>query len=166
MDNNKNILLILTDQQRVDTMKAYGGSVCHTPNLDELAEDSITFTNAYTTCPICTPARASLQTGYYPFNVGMQANTYGSHCLIRELPDNPDLLSRQLQKQNYSVGYTGKWHLGHGKEILDTEDFRRYGKKSIQFPEFEHGIKSLPTDLGYEGDDFPGHGDGGHEYPQ
>lgn len=166
LNEQSNILFILTDQQRADTLSAYGGHVCQTPHLDQLAQDSIVFTNAYTTCPICTPARSSLQTGYYPFNVGMQANTYGSHCLIRELPDHPGLLSRQLQKQNFSVGYTGKWHLGHGKEIVNTEDFRRYGKHTIQFPEFQHNIRSLPTDLGYEGDDFPGHGDGGHGYPQ
>lgn len=165
-EKQSNILLILTDQQRIDTMKCYGGTVCQTPNLDQLAEESIIFDNAYASCPICTPARASLQTGYYPFNVGMQANTYGAHCLIRELPDEPMLLSRQLLKQDYSAGYTGKWHLGHGKEIVETEDFRRYGKKSITFPEFQYNIRSLPTDLGYEGDDFPGHGDGGYEYPE
>ncbi|CAH1221452.1 Multifunctional alkaline phosphatase superfamily protein PehA [Paenibacillus allorhizoplanae] len=165
-EKQQNILLILTDQQRIDTMKCYGGTVCQTPHLDQLAEESIIFDNAYASCPICTPARASLQTGYYPFNVGMQANTYGAHCLIRELPDDPMLLSRQLLKQDYSAGYTGKWHLGHGKEIVETEDFRRYGKKSITFPEFQYNIRSLPTDLGYEGDDFPGHGDGGYEYPE
>ncbi|BFT74036.1 sulfatase-like hydrolase/transferase [Paenibacillus sp. P36] len=163
---NQNILLILTDQQRVDTLKAYGGKVCQTPNLDQLSEDSIVFTNAYTSCPICTPARSSLQTGYYPFNVGMQANSYGSHCLIRELPDHPDLLSRQLQNQNYSVGYTGKWHLGQGNDSAETKHYLSQGEHAIQFPEFKYDMRSLPSDVGYEADDFPGHGIGGYHYKQ
>ncbi len=56
-----NILFILTDQQRVDTLKAYGGKVCQTPNLDSLAAESVVFNHTYASCPVCTPARASLQ---------------------------------------------------------------------------------------------------------
>ncbi|NGP45297.1 sulfatase-like hydrolase/transferase [Bacillaceae bacterium SIJ1] len=132
-----NILFILTDQQRVDTLKAYGGQVCQTPNIDRLMEESVVFDNTYASCPVCTPARASLQTGLYPHNHEMRNNTSEPGCRYDELPNKPELLSNQLKKQQYNIGYTGKWHLGLG-----------------------------PTKVGYAGDDFAGHGAGGHGYQQ
>ncbi|WP_211746149.1 sulfatase-like hydrolase/transferase [Paenibacillus sp. Marseille-Q4541] len=158
-----NIIFIQTDQQRVDTLKSYGGNVCQTPHLNQLAEESVIFENAYTSCPVCTPARASMQTGLYPFKHGMQTNTYGMGSMVHELPDTPRLLSRQLKEQEYQIGYTGKWHLGFGPEMGNwLPDNLAY----IRFPDISAGNRSLPTDVGYEGDDFAGHGGGGMNYPQ
>ena len=70
-----NILFILTDQQRKDTLSVYGDVPCFTPHLDQLSEEAVVFDNAYTTCPICTPARASLQTGLYPMHHVMLTNS-------------------------------------------------------------------------------------------
>ena len=54
-----NILLVVTDQHRLSALKAYDqDSVCKTPHMDKLAEEGVLFENAYTTCPVCTPARA------------------------------------------------------------------------------------------------------------
>ncbi|MCQ6561440.1 sulfatase-like hydrolase/transferase [Paenibacillus mendelii] len=158
-----NILFIQTDQQRVDTMAAYGGTVCQTPHLNQLAEESIVFNNAYTSCPVCTPARASMQTGLYPFKHGMQTNGYGLGSIVQELPDTARLLSRQLGEQEYNIGYTGKWHLG---TKTDEERHLSANLSYIQFPEIAAGIRTLPTDVGYEGDDFGGHGLGGMVYPE
>ncbi|MEK3890038.1 sulfatase-like hydrolase/transferase [Bacillus sp. FSL K6-3431] len=137
LNKQPNIIFILTDQQRIDTLKAYGGKVSKTPNIDRLVEESVVFNNAYASCPVCTPARASLQTGLYPHNHEMRNNTSEPGCKYDALPNSPKLLSNKLKEQNYSIGYTGKWHLGPG-----------------------------PTEVGYEGDDFPGHGGGGHTYSQ
>ncbi|OXM14272.1 sulfatase-like hydrolase/transferase [Paenibacillus herberti] len=158
-----NILFIQTDQQRVDTLRSYGGQVCQTPNLNQLAEESVVFENAYTSCPVCTPARASMQTGMYPFKHGMQTNTYGMGSMVHELPDTSRLLSRQLQEQDYSIGYTGKWHLGFGPEI---GKWLQGNTAYIRFPDIAAGNRSLPTDVGYEADDFAGHGGGGMGYPE
>ncbi|WP_255314506.1 sulfatase-like hydrolase/transferase [Bacillus sp. FJAT-26390] len=158
-----NILFIQTDQQRVDTLRSYGGQVCQTPNLNDLADESVIFENAYTSCPVCTPARASMQTGMYPFKHGMQTNGYGMGSMVQELPDTPRLLSRQLEEQSYSIGYTGKWHLGFGPEM---GNYLRDNLAYVRFPDIAAGIKSMPTDVGYEGDDFAGHGGGGMNYPQ
>jgi hypothetical protein len=57
-DRKPNILFILTDQQRRDSMRAYGNNWIKTPNLDKLADKSFVFENAYVTQPVCTPARA------------------------------------------------------------------------------------------------------------
>ena len=64
MGKRKNVLLILSDQQRIDTISAYqnpvGGGICRTPHIDALSEDGMLFTNAYCSSAICAPSRASL----------------------------------------------------------------------------------------------------------
>lgn len=69
-----NILLIFTDQQRLSTLDWYGDApwetVCRTPNLDRLRAKSVLFSQAYTPCPLCSPGRASIMTGLYPFAHG------------------------------------------------------------------------------------------------
>src|SRR5436305_1760689 len=60
------ILFIMTDQQRFDTIAALGNSHIYTPNLDRLVRRGITFSNAYTTCPVCVAARYTIRTGCEP----------------------------------------------------------------------------------------------------
>jgi len=159
-----NILFIVTDQQQRGTLSCYAtDTLCQTPNLDQLASEGIVFDNAYASYPVCTPARASMQTGMYPFKHGMQNNSYSPGCLVNELPHTNYLLSRQLNIAGYSVGHTGKWHLGQGE--VDRSKLER-NLKYIEFPEQAIHARSMPTDVGYEGDDFPGHGVGGWGYPQ
>ena len=60
-----NILLIITDQQRFDSLGCYGFEAAHTPNLDRLANQGLLFEHCYVNNPICTPSRASLMTGQH-----------------------------------------------------------------------------------------------------
>ena len=62
-----NILHLCTDGQRFDTVAALGNPVIQTPNLDRLANEGVAFTNAYTPTAMCTPARASMLYGRYPY---------------------------------------------------------------------------------------------------
>ena len=63
MAKQPNILFIVTDQQRRDTIGAYGSSIAQTPNVDRLASQGLSFDRAYTPCGLCSPVRASLLTG-------------------------------------------------------------------------------------------------------
>ncbi len=72
-----NIVLIITDQQRYDTIAALGYPFMETPNLDRLAREGTTFTNCFIPATSCVPARCSLFTGYYPHNSGVYKN--GDH---------------------------------------------------------------------------------------
>ncbi|WP_461226221.1 sulfatase-like hydrolase/transferase [Lacticaseibacillus suihuaensis] len=167
MTDKPNILFILTDQQRKDTLKAYAlDALCQTPNLDELAKHATVFDNCYTTCPICTPARATLQTGLYPMHHGMLTNSYNVGNMVQELPDSPKLLSRQLNTAGYQTGYTGKWHLGSGIYNVQHDEYLQHYMGDVQFAEYDKGFDSVPTHIGYTGDDFPGHGFGGFGYPE
>lgn len=69
-----NILLIITDQQRFDTIRAHGHAHMDTPNLDRLAKEGVSFSQCHITAPSCVPSRASLFTGYYPHVTGVMEN--------------------------------------------------------------------------------------------
>lgn len=163
--------MICTDQQRTDTLRCYDPETqCQTPAIDALAAEGTVFDNAYTSCPVCSPARSSLQSGLYPSRVGIDTNVYNSGCRANEIGDMPELISRRLGRIGYSCAYTGKWHLGVGKRKESSEEGAAVlsawkEKKDMSFaPYLDYG--NMPTDLGYIGDDFPGHGQGGWKYPQ
>lgn len=166
MTKQPNILFIVTDQQRKDTLSTYGNLPVNTPNLDALADASLNFDNAYAVCPICTPARASMQTGLYPMHHGMLTNSYNYGTMVQELPDTPELLSRRLAAAGYQVGYTGKWHLGTGAEAVRKDQYIQQFMGNIHFAELAQNTRSVPTTVGYQGDDFPGHGFGGYIYDE
>jgi len=100
-----NLLFLFTDEQRADTMAAYGNRRIHTPNLDRLAAMSTVFERAYVTQPVCTPSRATILTGLYPHTCGCTANNV-------PLPGDIPCLPEMLPPGRYATGYHGKWHLG------------------------------------------------------
>ncbi len=61
-----NVLFLMVDQQRFDTIAGLGNQIVYTPNLDRLVRRGITFTNAYSPCPVCIPARYCIRTGCLP----------------------------------------------------------------------------------------------------
>ena len=72
-----NILLIITDSQRYDTIAALGNPIIKTPNLDRLVHEGTAFTSAYTPSPMCVPARCALLYGQYPPRTGCYDNVTG-----------------------------------------------------------------------------------------
>jgi arylsulfatase A-like enzyme len=99
-----NILVFFTDQQRWDSIGAYGNPMGLTPNLDRMAAEGVRFVNAFTPQPVCAPARSSMQTGKYPTTTGVIRNGPA-------LKDNEITLPMLLSKRGYETGYIGKWHL-------------------------------------------------------
>jgi choline-sulfatase len=69
-----NILFVMTDQQRFDTIAALGQTRVQTPNLDRLVARGVAVDQAYSTCPVCVPARYGLMTGYEPSRTGWFSN--------------------------------------------------------------------------------------------
>ncbi len=69
-----NVLLVMTDQQRFDTIAALGNEHVYTPNLDRLVARGVSFTNAYSTCPVCVPARYTVRSGREPLATGIFSN--------------------------------------------------------------------------------------------
>ncbi len=105
-----NVLVILSDDQRFDTIGALGNPHIHTPNLDTLATRGFAFNRAFCTTPICTPARAEILTG---------CTSFGNHVPWFGMPVNPDLtlLPRAFQDAGYYTIHAGKWHNdGHPRD--------------------------------------------------
>ncbi len=100
-----NVLVIHTDQQRIDTIGAYGSPICQTPHLDRFAESATVFEQAYTVCALCSPARATIYTGLYPHHHGMERNEI-------EFRDDARLISQDFREAGYGCGFVGKWHCG------------------------------------------------------
>jgi choline-sulfatase len=70
----RNLLILMSDEHNPKVMGCAGNEIVHTPNLDELAREGTRFTSAYTTCPICVPARASFALGKYVHQIGYWDN--------------------------------------------------------------------------------------------
>ncbi len=119
MSGKRNILLIMTDQQRYDILSACGGGACRVPALEKLAGEGISFDNAYSVCAVCTPARASVFTGRFPHKHGMTRNCDMFHPPREDLPDSEILLNHYLAEKKYNCGYVGKWHIDKTKSALD-----------------------------------------------
>lgn len=98
-----NVLLILTDQQRKDSLGCYGNSYANTPCINSLAAEGMRFERYYAANPICMPNRLSIFTGQYPHNHGMWTNGLN---LPHEIPTIADYLSQQ----GYQTASFGKIH--------------------------------------------------------
>src|SRR2546430_10958950 len=71
-----NILFIMTDQQRFDTIAALGNSHIYSPNLDRLVQRGLTFRRSYATCPVCVAARYTIRTGCEPPTTWVFSNAF------------------------------------------------------------------------------------------
>ncbi len=108
-----NVLFIFTDQWQAQAMGYRNHPIVQTPNLDALAEKSLDFTNSYTVCPLCTPARGALFTGLYPHQSGIIDNCDVGATSQDYLPNESYTWLDAMAESGRKVGYFGKWHLGH-----------------------------------------------------
>jgi len=99
-----NLLFLYTDEQRADTLAAYGNHKIETPNLNALAERSTVFERAYVSQPVCTPSRSTLLTGLTPHTNGCTTNNV-------PLPEDVKCLPEMIDDE-YVCAHHGKWHLG------------------------------------------------------
>jgi len=98
-----NVVLIMTDTQRLDDMGAYGNSVIRTPHLDRLARAGVMFRGCHTQYPACMPARATVFTGRYPMAHGVWSNGV-------TLPRHEVTLAQVFADHGYRTGGAGKFH--------------------------------------------------------
>ena len=125
MSSQPNILFILTDQQRGDTVHADANRHIRTPVMDRLCREGVNFRRAYTPSPVCVSARASILSGQYPHNNGCYDNGFPQPL---DRPSMMDLLAR-AGYQTHGVGkmhFTSDGNALRGFESRDTqEELRR-----------------------------------------
>jgi arylsulfatase A-like enzyme len=141
-----NVVLVLVDDLGWADTACYGSKYYETPNIDKLCSQGMKFTQGYASCAVCSPTRASIQTGRYPARIGItdwirpgpierKAAKLG-HLLdgYEEnkgkkmktpyngafLPHEEITIAEQLKKIGYATCYIGKWHLG-GKNWLPED---------------------------------------------
>jgi len=124
MKNRPNILFIMTDQQRFDTIAALGNERIYTPNMDRLVRRGLSFTNAYSTCPVCVPARYTIRTGCEPPTTRIFSNRHsgpvrGQSATI-EGRCGP-YLAKTMRNLGYRTFGIGKFHSNPWDEDLGYE---------------------------------------------
>lgn len=112
-DRKPNVIIILTDDQGIGDVGCFGASDIQTPNIDALAKRGVRFTNFYAAAPVCSPSRAALLTGRYPWRAGVPGNV-GHETGSRGLPPEHRTIAEMLKEQGYATAVIGKWHLGSG----------------------------------------------------
>jgi arylsulfatase len=142
-----NIVLIMTDQQRFDTIKAAGYPYMTTPNIDRLADDGVMFTKAFCPGATCISSRAAIFTGMYPHNTGVYSfNNWAHHHNIAKV----------LNHSGYHCVNLGKIHMMplydpagfHERRVVENKSME-YKKSGLQEDEWSnflswHGI-NRPT---------------------
>jgi arylsulfatase A len=133
-----NIILILVDDLGWMDLSCQGSDYFKTPTIDRIAAEGIRFTSAYAACAVCSPTRAAVQTGRYPYRIGLTDYIRVRPEEVSRLSAAPDpteyrggrdnkllcppnpyrmkleeiTIAEGLKKAGYKCGYVGKWHLG------------------------------------------------------
>ena len=106
-----NIVFIMVDDMGYEDLGCYGSKTIHTPRIDRMAAEGMRFTQAYSGCTVCAPARSTLMTGTHAGHTPVRGNTGGI-----PLGANDVTVADLLRRAGYATGGFGKWGLGD----LDT----------------------------------------------
>lgn len=111
-----NIIIILADDLGATDLACTGSDLYQTPNIDALAASGMTFNNAYSPHPTCSPSRAAIQSGKYPARLGIVS--HGERGTVIEgdgtfLPAEEFTIAEALKAAGYTTCHIGKWHTGH-----------------------------------------------------
>lgn len=107
-----NVILIYVDDLGYGDVSSYGAKKLSTPNIDNLAEKGVRFTNAHSSSATCTPSRFALMTGVYPWRQEGTGILPGDAKLI--VPTDKVTLPKVFKAAGYKTAVVGKWHLGLG----------------------------------------------------
>ncbi|QOR70664.1 sulfatase-like hydrolase/transferase [Ruania alkalisoli] len=135
-DDRPHVLLIMTDQQRFDTIACRGNTEIHTPHLDRLVRRGLTFERGYSTTPVCVPARYTLRSGCEPTRTDIWDNRLppGRHERLRA--EQGPYLAEAMRERGYRTFGIGKFHTSpwdadvgfevhlHSEEQYETPDQR------------------------------------------
>ncbi len=112
-----NILIVMTDHQRGDTVLPEHPAI--TPNVGRLAAEGVTFTETFCPTPHCCPSRATFMSGQMPSRHGIWNNVLNRQALRTSLHDDVRLWSEDLAAAGYAMHYTGKWHVSAEENPAD-----------------------------------------------
>lgn len=155
-----NILIIHVDDLGYHDLSSNGSKIYQTPNIDELAKESVVFNNAYANYPRCVPSRYAMLTAGYPI---IDGDVPDDGFEMTGVPDSKNYI-KEIDNQGYQTAYFGKWHLGEDpKEFgFDTSVAAGHAGSPISYiypfntPKHKGINKKVPIkdldEIGKEGD--------------
>jgi len=153
-----NIVFILVDDLGWADLPINGNKFHETPHVDRLAAEGMNFTDFYAACPVCSPTRATIQSGQYTPRVQI-TNFIPGHWrpfeklveppIASELALNVVTIAEALHEAGYTAGHFGKWHLGGPTHFPDKQGYdvsvvtggRHFGSRVVSAPP-----KNLPRE--------------------
>ena len=126
-----NIVFIYLDDLGYGDISANGATEINTPNIDQLANGGVRFTNGYATSATCTPSRYAILTGIYPWRNKDAQILPGTAPLI--INTKQMTVPKMLQQQGYQTGIVGKWHLGLGMGNVNWNERVSPGPNEVGF---------------------------------
>ena len=158
-----NVVFFLLDDLGWKDLGCYGSDFYETPNIDAFAKQSVRFTQAYATCHVCSPTRASIMTGKYPARLDMTDWLSGRRDfpfqqllnaeIHQYLPLSEITIAEALKSAGYATAHIGKWHLGEEPHGPTAQGF------DLQIPHWNKGWpkRGYHAPFGLEGlEDQPG----------
>lgn len=127
-----NILIVIADDCTFNELPVYGGQNARTPNLDQLASESLVFDQAYLSEAMCQPCRSELYTGLYPMRNGCSWNH--SSCL-----PGTQSMPQHFSKLGYRVGLAGKVHVAP-KSVFPFEVVAGFDRNAVRRPTQPHDL--------------------------
>lgn len=128
LEAKPNFVFILVDDLGKMDLSCEGSQFYETPHIDSIAKSAMRFDQGYSACQVCSPSRASIQTGKYPFRVGItdyisitrgnQPEKWRRNTKLLPASYNPELALKEttvaeaLREGGYKTFFAGKWHLG------------------------------------------------------
>ncbi|GMV78939.1 MAG: hypothetical protein AMXMBFR7_01230 [Planctomycetota bacterium] len=137
-----NLLFVTSDHQRADSIGMLQAGLEVTPRANAFAREAVRFERAYSTCPLCVPARTALATGLYPTRNGMVTNDWSGASAGPHTP-----LHQVLAEAGYAVAHVGMQHIRVNPPLdarvrfepyLDHKDYERHLK--------DRGLRAWPPD--------------------
>ena len=146
-----NIILVLADDLGYGDISSYNenGKII-TPNIDDMAQKGIRFTDAHTSSAVCTPTRYGILTGRYNWRTSLKRGVLSgaSKALI---PTDRATLASMLKQAGYTTGYIGKWHLGWNWGLEEGSEFAESDLKGSNIRiDFSKPVTHNPNDLGFD----------------
>ncbi|MDC0047738.1 sulfatase [Verrucomicrobia bacterium] len=123
-EKRPNVILVFCDDLGYGDIGPFGSKTHATPVLDQMAKEGMCLTDFYSTCPVCTPSRASLMTGCYPRRINMHVDEKNLCVLFpaarKGLNPNEITIAEILKNEGYRTMCIGKWHLGDHPDFMPT----------------------------------------------